>query len=422
MSNSKIVSFDEIESATKKLEAEGISPASATRGQISRAMNVTDRRARTIQEKLRRNTTPAVGEYTQNISGDSWQISLPKTTVGTVEELLDKFDVDQDVWEVERFVVNAWGMGAKDAVGELQTTQLYQVKAWLKRKAQSKIAIVSEINALKEEAKQAARVYTKIDRPLLTNNMLEINIPDLHIGKLGWTPETGGDHYDVKIAQRMFEEALDVLLARTSAIQYEKILFVVGNDLLHTDTKQGTTQSGTPMDTDGRYHKSFLKARKMMTNAIERCRLIAPVDVLVVPGNHDGLSSWHLGDSLECTFAKCDDVVIDNTPNFRKYYQFGKVMLMFAHGNKGKLTDYPLVMATEQPEMFGSTRFREAHTGDKHQTKTQELHGVRVRILPALCGTDAWHSEHMFVGNQRCAEAFIWNKEEGLIGTALYTV
>ena len=78
-------------------------------------------------------------------------------------------------------------------------------------------------------------------------------------------------------------------------------------------------------------------------------------------------------------------------------------------------------MATERPEMFGATKFREAHTGHRHTDKVEEYHGVKVRILSALCPPDRWHAEHAFVGNLRRGEAFIWNKEEGLIGTASYT-
>jgi len=155
---------------------------------------------------------------------------------------------------------------------------------------------------------------------------------------------------------------------------------------------------------------------------IERLASRAPVIVPVVPGNHDALGAWHLGDSLECYFHGNPNVAIRNEPTLRKYHRFGKVMLMFTLGNKGKLINYPQVMAAEQPEMFGATLFREAHTGDKHHTRVQEHYGVRVRISPALCAPDAWHAEHQYIGSQRGAEAFVWSADEGLVGTALYTV
>jgi hypothetical protein len=97
-------------------------------------------------------------------------------------------------------------------------------------------------------------------------------------------------------------------------------------------------------------------------------------------------------------------------------------MLMWTHGDEGRRLDYPLLMATEQPEMFGETKYREAHTGDKHQTRVEEVHGVRVRILPSLAEVDEWHHRKTFTGSLLSAEAFVWNRDDGLIGTAIYTV
>jgi DNA repair exonuclease SbcCD nuclease subunit len=174
------------------------------------------------------------------------------------------------------------------------------------------------------------------------------------------------------------------------------------------------------VNTDGRYQKTFVIARKMIVRCIERLREIAPVKVLVVPGNHDTRATWHLGDSLECYFHRYDDVEIDNNPTPRKYFQHGNVMLMFTHGDKGKRTDYPLLMATEQRAMWGATKYRETHTGHTHMTKMDEQHGIRVRVLPALCPPDAWHSENGFVGNLRSAEGYVWNNVEGLVTQVFY--
>jgi hypothetical protein len=123
---------------------------------------------------------------------------------------------------------------------------------------------------------------------------------------------------------------------------------------------------------------------------------------------------------LSCYFHKYIDVQVQNEPTYRKYYQFGKVMLLLTHGDKGKREDFPLLMATEQPQMWAGTMFREAHTGHIHQTKLQEWHGVRVRVLPALCPADDWHSEEAYVGQLRNAEAYIWNREQGLLSIVFY--
>ena len=38
-------------------------------------------------------------------------------------------------------------------------------------------------------------------------------------------------------------------------------------------------------------------------------------------------------------------------------------MLMFTHGDKEKPADMPLIMATEQPEMFARAKHHEVHCG-----------------------------------------------------------
>ena len=89
---------------------------------------------------------------TDDIAGDKRTISLPKTGIHTLEELLEFCKVDTSVWEVERFVVNKWEMGyiaqshkvehKADAAGDKETDTentsgsqpLYQVKAFLRKR------------------------------------------------------------------------------------------------------------------------------------------------------------------------------------------------------------------------------------------------------------------------------------------------
>jgi hypothetical protein len=364
---------------------------------------------------------------TREFDGNKWNISLPKTRIHTLDQLIEYCEIDLSVWEVERFVANKWEVGAKDANHDVQIHPLFQVKATFRKRVEI-IDAKKEIEDLKAAAKRFAKIPAVIKRPKRdAGNMLEINIPDLHVGKLAWGQETGGPDYDTKLAEKIFEEALEVLLARVSGYAFHEVLFVAGNDLLNSDDVEGRTTKGTHVSTDTRYQKTFKTTRDMMIRAIEKLRLIAKVKVAMIPGNHDSLSVWHLGDSLECYFHKYQDVEIDNTPRSRKYHRFGSVMLMFAHGDKGKIAEFPMLMAIEEPEMFGQTKHRECHTGHRHRKQDSKLPqvdeklGVRVRILSALCPADDWHAENGFVGNLRSAEAYIWNKDSGLIGTAVFS-
>jgi DNA repair exonuclease SbcCD nuclease subunit len=287
--------------------------------------------------------------------------------------------------------------------------------------------ILEEIEALKKLAKDS--ISTVHDASLriarskeLTGNMLEVNLPDAHFGKLAWPQETGGAPYDSKITQETYAAAIDALIERTKMYKYDEVVYVIGNDILNANNADSETAKGTIVSSDGRYQKTFWKARNTVIETIKKLLKIAPVMVMAIYGNHDTLSSWHLADSIECYFHDNPDVKVQNDPTYRKYYEYGRNMIMFTHGDKGKRDDYPALMAAERSAMFGRTQFREVHCGHTHETKMEEYHGVRVRILPALCPADSWHAENGYVGNLRNAEAYIWNKNEGLIGTAIYNV
>lgn len=351
------------------------------------------------------------------VEGDTRTISMPRTRIKTLEELIEVCEIDLSVWEVERFVANKWEMGERGGL----VTPLFQVKAFLRKKNEV-IAIREEIADMMAQAKSVAPTPTKIKRNKeVSGNLLEVSLFDVHFGKLAWTGETGDRNYDLTIAEAIYFRALRTLIERSKGYQYDEILFVVGNDLLNTDDQEGRTTKGTYVSTDGRYHKIFRTVRRVMVESIEMLRQIAPVRVIVIPGNHDSLASWHIGDSLECFFHKYEDVMIDNEPLERKYHQFGKVLLAFTHGDKGKRPEYASLMAVEQPVMFGETKFREIHTGHLHTTKLDEKYGVRVRILASLSPADSWHARNGFIGNLRTAEAFVWNREEGLIAHFYYT-
>jgi hypothetical protein len=355
---------------------------------------------------------------TQTFKGGIWEISIPKTDIHTEDQLVDYMQIDLQKWEMIECTFNKWSMGTKGGGQQM----LFQVKARC-RLRRNVVDAQNEIADLKEQAKKEVRpvVYPANRVPVDNGLVLEVAIFDLHFGKQAYPPETLDRPYDVKITEALFFRALEKIIERAGGFKYEKVLFVVGNDLLHSNDLDSTTANGTVVDSDGRFHKAYTTARKAMVAAIERLRVIAPVHVLVCVGNHDRFSAWTLGDSLESWFHNDPDVTIDNGPSLRKYYEWGQVGILFTHGDEGKRQDFPLLFATEKPEMFGRTKFREVHTGHNHTTKTEEFHGVRVRIISSLSTADSWHSQKGFKGALRTAEAFVWSKSEGLIAQYTYT-
>src|SRR5271156_5899586 len=133
--------------------------------------------------------------------GDSFTINLEGTSIHTLDALLDHFKVDESEWEVVTFKVNTWQMGYKDNQGDAKSHPLYQFKATLKKKVYI-IDAKSEIESLKEDAKNYSHIPYRIDRNRCdsTGNMVEIMMPDSHLGKLAYGRETGHEDWDLGIA------------------------------------------------------------------------------------------------------------------------------------------------------------------------------------------------------------------------------
>ncbi len=349
-----------------------------------------------------------------SVSGDKAEVSqLTGERVRTLADLVRVCQIDTTEWLVDRWVANKW-----DMAGDAQ----YQVKAWLSRNTAGVRESLAAIGLMEDAARRMPAWPVKRLALPKSGYALEVSIPDLHIGKLAWAEETGEADYDGAIAVRLYREAVETLIARTKAFTFDRIILPIGNDFFHSDTKAGTTTKGTPLDNDSRWHKSFERGRKLLVEVVDRLRKIAPVEVVVVSGNHDTMSAYSVGAVLQAWYRQTPDVTVQNAPTQRKYVTWGRVFLGFTHGDKVKREKLPLLMATERPVEFGAARFREAHTGHTHETKTQEFHGVRVRVSPALCPADAWHSELGYTGQQRSAEAFVWHKQDGLVAQAFYTV
>src|SRR5690606_36994603 len=104
---------------------------------------------------------------------------------------------------------------------------------------------------------------------------------DLHLGKMGWSEETGDGDYDIRIAESRFRTALEDLITKASGYSTGRILFIIGNDFFNSDRNYPftSTTSGTPQEDDTRWQKSFRLGVRLITEAILRLSQIAPVDV-----------------------------------------------------------------------------------------------------------------------------------------------
>jgi hypothetical protein len=346
-----------------------------------------------------------------------------RNRITSLDDLLRESKTDLELWEVERHVINKWEVGAKHpTTGKILTEPLWQVKAWLKKipgASHAKLTreLLADIQAdTKRRAKPASKYTVKRDDNAYC---LEVDIFDLHLGKLAWGVETGRD-YDSLIAERVAKAAVLDLLEQASRYRIAQVVMPFGNDFFQFDNAKSETTAGTRVDSDSRFHKMFRAGRALASWMIETCAAVAPVHVPVVPGNHDEQTAFAMGVVLEAEFQHDKRVTFDNSPRPRKYYRFGKTLLGYTHGNEEPHGKLPSLMALEVPDLWAKSTCREFHIGHLHTGRKAEplsvddQTGVTVRWIRSLSGTDSWHKRKGFVGNQRGAEAFVWKHAGGM--------
>lgn len=253
-------------------------------------------------------------------------------------------------------------------------------------------------------AKVAKIKYTKPKDPVL----YEISLPDIHYGKItDEEPEAIEKHY---------MKAIVDLHRKADGLEIDRFLLPVGNDGLNSEGMSRATTKGTPQQDSMRWRQSFRGYWHLVTKAIDYLAQYAPVDVVVVQGNHDFERMFYVGEVLNALYHNNKNITVDNSLDTRKYYEYGVNMIMFTHGDKEKAQELPLLIATEQPEMWSRSKVREVHCGHKHKEMLNEYMGTKVRFIPSICANDNWHKTQGYVGTLRCGQAFIWNKNRGLEG------
>jgi len=324
-----------------------------------------------------------------------------------LEKVISKCYIDTKKWEVDDFNVK------QNASGEFLWT------VYLKKKT---FAFNKEI--FLDELKKISTVCKKIIHPKENNDLLlSLCIFDSHVGKYASVEETG-TNYNLKIAVDLYRKAIDYTLSEAKKHKISKILFPIGQDFLHIDSKSNLTTAGTPQDVDTRASKIFLAGKNLLIESIEKMKQIAPVDVVCVPGNHEENSMFHLAECVSCYYDKDENVFVNNSPKVRKYFSWGKNLIGLTHGDKEKINDLAVLMATECPKGWSNSKYRFWLLGHFHTSKMfiDEKCGVQIEVLPSLSGTDFWHSGKGYTGNTRSSASSLYSKEKGLVGKIYYNV
>ena len=291
---------------------------------------------------------------------------------------------------------------------------------------------------------QHAPVYDKIEYSNDRDHLLVVDPADIHIGKLSKVYETDSE-YNIDIAIERVDRGISDVIAKSSAFKIEKIVFVIGNDVIHIDNIRRTTTAGTPQDTTGQWWEMFFEAKGCYVRAIERLTEIAPVHVVFCPSNHDFQSGWMLADTIYSWFRNNPNVEFGEdqrnlSMKHRKYVEYGDNLIGFTHGDTTKEKDLVTLMQHEARASWGRTKYsylyvhhyhhKIRNTFGKDSQKLEKDHigftvintarqsspenNTYVEYVRSPSAPDGWHSRQGHVARQ-AVEAFVHHPDNGQI-------
>lgn len=270
--------------------------------------------------------------------------------------------------------------------------------------------------------------------------LLVVDCADIHFGKLSVRSETGHT-YNRDVAHARVVEGARSLVGKASSFGVHRILFVLGDDVLHVDNAQHTTTSGTRQDTEGSIFQMFKDAFAAFVEAIEECAKVADVDLIHVPSNHDWVMGWALSQAIAAWFKDHPNVHASSynmSERHRKYYRFGSNLIGLSHGDGAKESALYACMVTEAREHISDCKhlywlLHHIHhkvrktTGLKTELREKDYVGmtvvssgaqttegqqIEIEYVRSPSPPDSWHDRNGFV-NRQAVECFMYHPHEG---------
>lgn len=366
-------------------------------------------------------TTPEIKKDSIEIMSDGSQkseklIEMSEEQAKDKEFLLKAHGYSLDEWEIVTAKSNIWNTySKKDGIQTLYA---------------SKITVKPKCELFKQDTidKLYEKLCSHIERPKFdqiehkpSDKMLELTFTDFHFNKLCWEGNTN-NNFDFKIASERFVTVVKDILNKIKDVEFERIVYPIGNDFFNSDNLFGTTQKGTIQDNDERFQKMFEKGVELNIWAVDEFKRYGNIEIILIPGNHDYTMSLMAAEVLSAWYRNDQNVKVDKKHIGRKYLQFGKCMLGLGHADNEKEREIQDLMSTEAPKIWGETIYREFHGAHKHIESVKTFKGCIFRRNPSVTGTDLWHFDEGYITATKQNLTYIWDKNKGIVMTITTSV
>lgn len=253
------------------------------------------------------------------------------------------------------------------------------------------------------------------------DNLAVYPIGDYHVGMMAWGAETRSDNFDLKIAEGLLQEAAETLMDAAPPCETAVLAFM--GDFVHFDSfKPVTPAHGHLLDADSRFGKVGRTAMRIVRHIIAAARRRhRHVHVIFLRGNHDPAVAELINMFLGMFYEGEEGVTIDTSPSYFRYYEFGKNLIGFNHGDKLKPERAPMVMAHDMREAWGRCSEYHIFTAHVHHgsKKDDDYHGVTVETVPVIIPNDAYAADAGYRSKRRM-QVVVYDREYGEIERKTY--
>ncbi len=183
------------------------------------------------------------------------------------------------------------------------------------------------------------------------------------------------------------------------------------NDVFHFENRQQqTSRNQQVVESNGMNPlEMYDVALRMFGSTIDRLLTYAPVELVYVPGNHDGVSLYHLCATMAERYRDTKTFSADLGHADRKFRVVGKNLIGLEHGELSKKNKVHWLQ-NEAREEWGITKYAESHSGHLHHEEVIEHGGVKTRRLSGVTSTDYWHHSKGYGGAIRATMSFVWDE------------
>jgi len=190
-----------------------------------------------------------------------------------------------------------------------------------------------------------------------------------------------------------------------------RVILNLGSDQSNKDGPQGTT-AGTPQDNDLVGNEAVFRVFDTGVEAIEMCRDVAPVEVRVVPGNHDWRTSVCYYWGLDGKYDGVDDVTLKGGGEGWQFDTIGKNLCLWTHGHKvkGGETKKNWNLSThflqKAPHLIEEGQHNYVFLGHNHHILEKD-DGVHTLQGGSTAKTDQWHRVNGYETSKKCQTAYL---------------